>query len=186
MYSFERFGARSNQGRLKFGDKAKPQMKIDSDPLQAEEANLVEPVEALVVEINNMNLVETTEVMMVEFDDDLDPKAREVTEWDYDQKVEEVYPKSGEDLVDFLHRCKIEDSEVMLCPRCSAVFDMKAAKSLEEVKVQVPKKKPLVDERPKFSFNKSQFGDYDAKFQRQATGVENLIFLMLRFLLESG
>ena len=132
-----------------------------------EEENLVEPVEAMVVEVSNMSLVETTEVMVVEFDDDLDPKVNELTKWDYDQKVEEVYPKSGEDLVDFLHRCKIGDLEVMLCPGCSAVFDKKAAEGLEELKIQDFKKKPWVDRRPKFSFNKPQYGDYDAKFQRQ-------------------
>src|ERR1044072_1754491 len=99
MCSFHLVQEAIKEGRLKFGDKGKPQMKIDSDPLQVEEANLVEPVEALVFEINNMNLVETTEVMMVEFDNDLNPKTQEVTKWDYDQKVEEVYPKFGEDLV---------------------------------------------------------------------------------------
>src|ERR1044072_8871668 len=52
---------------------------------------------------------------------------------EYDQKMEEVFPNVGEDLVDFLNRCKLEDSEVMLCPRCSAVFDKKAAKGLQEL-----------------------------------------------------
>ena len=79
---------------MKFGDKAKPQMKIDSGSLQVEEANLVEHVEALVVEVKNMSLVETAEVTMVEFDDDQDPKDKKVSKWEYDQKVEEVYPKS--------------------------------------------------------------------------------------------
>ena len=70
-------------------------------------------------------------------------------------------------MVDLLHRCKIEDSEVMLCPRCSAIFDKKAAKSLEDLKIQALEKKPWVDKWPKFTFNKPQFGDYDYKFRRQ-------------------
>src|ERR1044072_4035803 len=83
--------------------------------------------------------------------------------------MEKVFPNAGEDLVDFLFRCKLEDTEVMLCPRCSAVFDKKAAKGLQELKVQVPnpKSKSLVDRRPNFSFDKPQFGDHDKKYRRQ-------------------
>ena len=33
------------EGILKFADKPKPSMKIDSDPLQVEKDNLVEPFE---------------------------------------------------------------------------------------------------------------------------------------------
>ena len=73
---------------------------------------------------------------MVHIDDNLDAQVKEVTKWEYDQKMEEVFHKAGEDLVDFLNRCKLEDSEVMLCPRCSAVFDKKAAKGLQELKVK--------------------------------------------------
>ena len=39
-----------------------------------------------------------------------DSKAQEVTQQEYDQKVEEVYPQAREDLVYFLNRCKLEDS----------------------------------------------------------------------------
>lgn len=37
-------------GRLKFFDKPKPPMKINSDPLQVEEANLVKLVQIMMVE----------------------------------------------------------------------------------------------------------------------------------------
>ncbi|MCI96985.1 myb-related transcription factor, partial [Trifolium medium] len=39
-----------NEGRLKFDEKSKPQMKIDSDPLEVAEASYVEPFECLVVD----------------------------------------------------------------------------------------------------------------------------------------
>ena len=38
-----------------------------------------------------------------------------------------AFPKENEDLADFLHRCQKKKSEVMLCPRCSSIFDKKAA-----------------------------------------------------------
>jgi len=37
--------------------------------------------------------------------------------------MEVAYPKAEEDLIDFLNRCKISNTNAMLCPRCSAVFD---------------------------------------------------------------
>src|ERR1044072_5481671 len=107
--------------------------------------------------------------MTVQIDDNLDTLVKEVTKWEYDQKMEEVFPNAGEDLVDFLNMCKLEDIEVMMCPRCSAVFDKKAAKGLQELKVQEPKpkSKPWVDKRPNFSFDKPPFGDQDKKYRRQ-------------------
>src|ERR1044072_5714389 len=124
-------------------------MKIDSDPLQVEEANLVEPVETMVVEADPAKVILTRnamkkcshELMMVQIDDNLDTHIKEVTKWEYDQNMEEVFPNAGEDLVDFLNRCKLEDTEMMLCPTCSAVFEKKAAKGFQELKVQAPKTK---------------------------------------------
>ena len=80
------------EGRLKFGDKPKPQMKIDSDLLQVEEANLVEPVETMVVEVDADKVIHTRnamkmcshEIMMVQIDDNLDTHVKEGTKWEYD------------------------------------------------------------------------------------------------------
>ncbi|PNX66332.1 hypothetical protein L195_g055027, partial [Trifolium pratense] len=53
-----------------------------------------------------------------------------------------------EELVDFLNRCKLKNSEVMLCPRCSAVCDKEATAGLQNVvpyaenKRKWPKAKP--------------------------------------------
>lgn len=41
----------------------------------------------------------------------------------YDEKVKEVYPLVNEELIDFLNGCKLKDSEVMKCPRCSNVLE---------------------------------------------------------------
>jgi hypothetical protein len=65
-----------------------------------------------------------------------------------------AYPKDEEDLVDFLNRCKISNTNAMLCPRCSAVFDKEAAKSVEGFRPQAKRKGGWVDNRPKFGFNK--------------------------------
>lgn len=37
-----------------------------------------------------------------------------------------AFPKEDEMLSDFLRMCQKKQSEVMLCPRCSVVFDKKA------------------------------------------------------------
>ncbi|KAI5417175.1 hypothetical protein KIW84_041973 [Lathyrus oleraceus] len=44
-----------------------------------------------------------------------------------------AYPKEEENLVEFIERCQKMRTEVMLCPRCSAIFDRKAATNLEAV-----------------------------------------------------
>ena len=65
--------------------------------------------------------------------------SREVSmEVDDEDKQEEynkvVFPQEEETLSDFLRRCQKKKSEVMLCPKCSAVFDKKAAQNLEGVR----------------------------------------------------
>ncbi|KAI5419334.1 hypothetical protein KIW84_043483 [Lathyrus oleraceus] len=50
-----------------------------------------------------------------------------------------AYPKEEENLIEFIKRCQKMRTGVMLCPRCSAIFDRKAATNLEAV--DKPKKK---------------------------------------------
>jgi len=66
-----------------------------------------------------------------------------------------VFPKAEEDLIDFLNICKISSSPVMLCPRCSAVFDKRAAKNVEGFRPQSKRKGKWADKWPKFSFDKA-------------------------------
>lgn len=44
------------------------------------------------------------------------------------------FPKEDEMLSDFLRRFRKKKLKVMLCPRCSAVFDKKAAQNLKGVR----------------------------------------------------
>jgi hypothetical protein len=63
-----------------------------------------------------------------------------VTEDQFAEKMKVAYPKVEEDLIDFLNRCKISNAHAMLCPRCSAVFDKEAAKSVEGFRPQTKRK----------------------------------------------
>lgn len=56
----------------------------------------------------------------------------EVSLLDYTEQVKVVYPKAEEELIDFLNMCNFKDSKVILCPRCSTVFDKEDAKDLEK------------------------------------------------------
>lgn len=116
-------------------------MKIDSDPLQIEDANFVEPVEVLMVEI---------------YEDHI-PKIEDMNMLDYPKKVKVVYPNAEEELINFLIQCKIKRFEVMLCLKCSAVFDKEATNDLEGI-MHRPSKKSSRDERiPQCAFKKRRF-----------------------------
>lgn len=93
-------------------------MKIDSDPLQVGYANYVEPVA-----INMVKIIEDFD--MAKFEDN-------------ENQIKVVHPKAGERLVEFLHRCKTEDLEVMMYPRCNTVFDKKAAKKVKSAQCNTP------------------------------------------------
>jgi hypothetical protein len=98
-------------GRLKFGDKPKQQMKIDSNPMQAVEAHYAEPsvvnmVEAEVAPDGNLEIVEApgsfdTNINMVEIVENLaNLNEVEVTEGFDDQKEMETaegFDKRGSD-----------------------------------------------------------------------------------------
>ncbi|WJX18504.1 hypothetical protein P8452_08296 [Trifolium repens] len=101
-----------NEGRLKFADKSKPPMKVDTDPLPKADATYVE--------IYDCNMVDVVDPAPI----------KAVPEEEYEKKIQEVYPNAEEELVDFLNRCKLNNSEVMLCPRCSAVCDKEATAGL--------------------------------------------------------
>ena len=61
-----------------------------------------------------------------------------------------------EELIDFLNRCRLKNSEVMLFPGCISLFDKEVTKSHENVAPKSKKRgKWFADHRPKFSFTKS-------------------------------
>nr|KYP70906.1 hypothetical protein KK1_010146 [Cajanus cajan] len=111
-------------GRLAFEEK---EMKVDVDPFAAH-TGYVEPVSM------SINMVEVA----AEDDDSIEPisdeKLEELME-DFAKEQEPIYPKEGDSLVEFLSKKKEADKEVMLCPRCSAVFDRAAAKAFEESEI---------------------------------------------------
>lgn len=55
---------------------------------------------------------------------EVDPEPREIEE-------QAAFPEEGETLLDFLCRCHRNISEVMICPKCSGVFDRKAVERIE-------------------------------------------------------
>jgi len=136
-----------DEGILKFGDKAKQTMQVDADPLK-----IVDSMYSEVVSINMVDISE--ELMAIEasmLGEDLPADAEKVTEdhhFDdamvtkdqFAEKMKTTYPKAEEDLINFLNRCKISNTNAMLFPRCNAMFDKEAAKSVEGFRPQWKRK----------------------------------------------
>ena len=157
-----------NEGILKFGNKPKPQMQVDSDPLKDASMMyidiagcnmvnaIIDDVENLPVEAEGGAETEVAECQMVDIRKDAEYVEETVTEPQFDEKLKTAYPTAEEELINFLNRCKLKNSEVMLCSRCSVVFHKEVTKCLEG-SIPKPKKwgKWSTDHRPKFSFTKS-------------------------------
>lgn len=105
-------------GRLKFAEKSKARPEGEPDP-KVEEDLFVEPVGVFMVDI---------------------AKTIEAVEPDYHEKMNVFFPKSEEQLIDFLNWCKLKDSKVMLCLCCSDIFDREAEKELENTNTKHLKK----------------------------------------------
>jgi len=75
-----------------------------------------------------------------------------ISESRFSEKMKVAYSMAEEELIDFPHRCKLNNYEVMMSRRCSSVFDMNSTKGLEISKPQSKKKgKWYPDHRPKFT-----------------------------------
>lgn len=94
-------------GILKFVGKLKPRPEEEIETKV--EALFVEPVDIMVVD-----------TIASVGDENSKPN-------DKDQMTK-AYPKAEEELVDFMNRCGLKDSEVMLCPKCNLVYEKDAAK----------------------------------------------------------
>ncbi|KAJ1432418.1 Retrovirus-related Pol polyprotein from transposon 17.6 [Sesbania bispinosa] len=81
-------------------------MKVDSDPFAAN-ASYAETLKILMVDFEKVGLNDPTDGIIGQFEKEVTP----------------IYPKAGETLIDFLAEKKENNQEVMLCPRCSVVFD---------------------------------------------------------------
>ncbi|KEH17078.1 hypothetical protein MTR_0046s0080 [Medicago truncatula] len=125
-----------DEGRLKFGEKSKTSTKSD-----VESSKKANSMYAEVIGINMVDVAESSDsklplekVLLNDVEmvtEDHVPNNNMVTEDQFNENVKGAYPKDEEDLVDFLNRCKISNTNAMLCPRCSAVFDKEAAKAIE-------------------------------------------------------
>lgn len=115
-----------NEGRLQFVEKPKLPIKVNFDPMQTEDAHYVEPVEILMVEATkgfNMEVNKGEQISAIA-----------------DSHMQTVYPQAEEGLIDFLERCKFNDSKTMLCPRCRAIFDEETTKKLEGTRRYNPRR----------------------------------------------
>jgi len=134
---------RLNEGRLKFGDKPKPQMQVDSDPFKdasmmyADIAGcnmveaIIEVVEDLSIEAEVEAEADVAKCQMVKITEDAEYVEETTPEPQFDENLKAAYHTAEEKLIDFLNRCKLKNSEVMLCPICSVVFDKVATKGLK-------------------------------------------------------
>jgi len=153
-----------DEGRLKFGDKAKQPMQVDEDPLKKADSMYVE-----IIGINMVDIVEDSggqlpvekpafgenpQAMDEMVTEDHQSTNALITEDQLIKKMEVAYPKAEEDLIDFLNRCKISNTNAMLCPRCNAIFDKEAEKSVEGFLPHTEHKSRWVENRPKYGFNK--------------------------------
>lgn len=88
--------------------------------------------EGLQLKFQNLGIIEDVdmEVNMVEISQETSMEVDNECQQEKYNKV--AFPKEEETLMDFLHRCK-KKSEVMICPRCSAIFNKQATHNLEGV-----------------------------------------------------
>ncbi|KEH41558.1 hypothetical protein MTR_1g052285 [Medicago truncatula] len=142
-----------DEGRLKFGEKTKQPMQVDVEPSKKVDSICHRAVDnELPIGAQSLKETPPNDVEMVAEDHQFDDTM--VTEDQFTENMKVAYLKVEEDLVDFLNRCKISNINAMLCPRCSAVFDKEAAKSIEGFQPQTKHKGGWTDNRPKFVFNK--------------------------------
>jgi hypothetical protein len=113
---------------------------------------IVDAVEKLFVEVK----VDDAECQMVEVSGGPKSVVEVMSESKFDEKEKVACHMVEEELIDFLNRCRLKNSEVMLFPICSSVFDKEATKSIEGFIPKYKKRgKRSADDRPKFSFTKS-------------------------------
>ena len=153
-----------DEGRLKFGDKAKQPMQVDVDPLKKADSTYAEIVDIKMVDISEaantgIPIEPSVPEEKVQVDAEMVTEGHQsdnavVTEDQFAEKMSVAYPRAEEDLIDFLNRCKISNTNAMLCPKCSAIFTKEAARSVEGFRPQAKRKGGWTGNRPKLGFNK--------------------------------
>ena len=141
-----------NEGRLKFGNRPKPQIQVEFDPLK--DASMMytdiagcNMVKAIIDDVENLSVetevgaeTEVAECQMVDITKDAEYVEETALEPQFDEKLKTTYSTAEEELIDFLNRCKLKNYGVMFCPKCSNVFDKEATKGLEG-SIPKPKKR---------------------------------------------
>ncbi|AES87910.2 hypothetical protein MTR_4g037440 [Medicago truncatula] len=152
-------------------------MQVNVDPLKDVDAMYTEVASCNVVDA----IVDAVEKLFVEAKDDVaqchmvevsrSPKDADeiISESLFHEKAKAAYPMAEEELIDFLNRCRLKNYEVMLCPRCSSVFDKEATKSLKKFIPESKKRgKWSADHRPTFYFiNNSSTTNYVKKMVKE-------------------
>lgn len=119
--------------RLKFEDNL---MKVYTDPFVVQ-VNYVDHVHILMFDVVPENHIQPVLILMVDVVPEIDEQKSFGSNDSLDRLLEEfekenieVYPKVRDTLAEFLTGKKNAKKEVMLCPRCGAVFDKEATNSL--------------------------------------------------------
>lgn len=84
---------------------------------------------------------------------------------DFDMQT--VYPQAEEGLIDFLECCKLYDSKIMLCPRCSVVFYEEAVKKLENTERYDPRRGREGSQVARFASNNKGGPHRNEEYMRQ-------------------
>lgn len=97
-----------------------------------QKTNITVATEGLRVKLEELEIIDdvSLKVNMVKMGQETEMEADEQSLKQNEEHVKVSYPKNDECLVEFLYRCQRKRSEVMLCPRCSSVFDRKAAENI--------------------------------------------------------
>ena len=111
--------------------------------------------------MGDASYLERVTINMVEISKDYN-----MAEFENENQIEVVYPKAGEGLLEFLHRCKVEDSKVILCPWCNVVFDKNITRKVESTQ-QEKKNENWRKNRPRFYFDKREVSREKEQFPSQ-------------------
>lgn len=97
--------------------------------------------------------VEHVNMLMVDVTDSLNTKVDEVNMLNYNEQEVVVYIRAEEKLIGFLNRCKLKDSNVMLYPHYSPVFEKQATKEVEKLDLKHTNQGGMVSKTNKEAFS---------------------------------
>ena len=101
-------------------------MKVDTGPFHIQ-ANYVKPMQIMMMRAQ----IGTSKVSALLSEKEVNQALEE-----FEKQDESVFSLVRESLVDFLSKKQKFEKEVMLCPRCSVVFDRSIAKAFEASEIR--------------------------------------------------